>query len=276
MSEQDDYAETAAEAQQQAAAARAAWVTPPAARELLSVIGNGPASQRYLRDASAVHHCRCGVVVDERDGICEACIKVEFDDMRARVLGKARATLPGMPWAHLGNPSIPVVENILAATRQWSASEGLNLVLLGTTGVGKTTAAVAKARHLLDVAKTPEQLRIAAGIRFMPVPDLHRVRTEHRRKGFGGERRNDDPPMVAKAKTTSLLVMDELGFEPVEVAGEIGVVIDVMQSRYNAKPAPLPTIITSGMTQKELAMRYGEATKRRMTEYARVAECFKR
>jgi len=274
MADQDDYVETSAEAQERAAAARSTWVTPPAARELLSILGNGPASERRVCSAPLTHRCRCGVVVEERDGVCDTCVKVELDDMRARALNRARNSLPGMPWAHFGNPDIPVAKAILEAAKQWRVTDGLNLVLLGTTGVGKTTAAVALARHRLDNARTAEQLRIAAGIRFMAAPDLHRIRTEHRRKGFNGERRNDDPPMVSKAKTTTLLILDEVGFEPVEVAGEIGVVIDVMQSRYNAKPAPLPTIITSGMTQKELAMRYGEATKRRMAERARIAECF--
>jgi hypothetical protein len=226
-----------------------------------------------------VHRCRCNEQVPERGDLCPKCAGDEAKELREMVLAKARRSLPAMAHAHLGNPRIGdfVHADILAAVRTWRPLERDNLVLLGDTGCGKTTAAVAAARRILDLAKTPDAVRIAAGTRFASALDLHRARTEHARKGFSAEREDDDPPVIAKAKGCELLVLDEVGFEPEPRAGELGVVLDVMQARYNGRGGQrLPTIVTSGLTEQGLARRYGEATKRRITERARVVSCFGR
>ena len=188
-------------------------------------------------------------------------------------LARARRTLPVMPHAHLGNPKLGtiVAAPILEAVRAWRMTEGLNLVLLGDTGCGKTTAAVALARGLLDLARESEVVRAVSGIRFRSALELHNTRLDHGREGFRAERIRSDPPMVAKAKTTSLLILDEVGFEPEARRDELPVVLDIMQQRYNAG---LVTIVTSGLSEQGLVRRYGEATKRRMTERARVVSVF--
>jgi len=220
------------------------------------------------------HRCRCDREVPSRGDLCADCTNAEIEELRGMALAYARRTLPSMPHAHLGNPELAamVAPDMLRAARTWSVKTG-GLVLLGSTGAGKTTCAVAIARHRLDTAKTAEQVRIAAGIRFMSTLDLHRVRTEHARSGFGAARVDSDPPMVARAKTTALLILDEVGFEPAGRREDIAVVFDVAQARYNAG---LPTIVTSGLSEDELARRYGEATKRRLFERSTVVSSFVR
>lgn len=242
-------------------------VDPAQARAVMALLDNPDPA------APIVHRCRCGEQVPTRADLCGDCMRKEIEDLCAAALRKARASLPSMPHAHFGNPVLAsmVAPEMYQAARTWSVRDG-GLVLLGTTGMGKTTVAVAIARHRLDTAKTAEQVRIAAGIRFMSALDLHRARTEHARAGFSADRVNDDAPAIARAKTTSLLVLDEVGFEPAGRREEIGIVFDIAQARYNAG---LPTIVTSGLSEADIAHRYGEATKRRLCERATVVSVFR-
>ncbi len=244
------------------------------ASTLLSRIGDGGTPS----DAPIVHRCRCGEQVPDRLDICATCAAAELEELRRMALAKARATLPSMPHAHLANPRLgdTVDARILAVvgltvTDRWSPLEGSNLVLLGDTGAGKTTAAVAVARAILDRAKTPEQVRLAQGLRFVTAPQLHTAQSSHAAGGFEAQARGEDAPIVAKAKATALLILDEVGFEPAPRRDTAAVVVDVIQGRYIAG---LPTIVTSGLTEDGLVRRYGEATKRRICGRARVVATF--
>lgn len=263
-----------------ARAAEAAQVHSERLLEDLERIGRDNASDK---SRTVVHFCRCNnggapVVVANRGDLCPKCATAEAEELRAMVLAKARATLPRMAHATFGIGEAGyyalgayVQGPILKSSQTWRATEGTNLVLLGDTGCGKTTAAVAVARRILDSAKTPDQVRIAAGTRFVSVRELHRARAELASAGYSAERVNGEAPAIAKAKRAVLLVLDEVGFEPEVRREQMPIVCDVVQDRYDAG---LVTIVTSGLTELQLAHRYGEATKRRMTERARVVECF--
>ncbi len=213
-----------------------------------------------------VHRCRCGVEVTARLSLCPNCSKEDVETMREVVFGKALRSLPDMPHAVLG-PSLrrSVDVRLMAGVQGWSASSGEGLALLGTSGAGKTTLAVALARHRLNVAKTAAEVKIASSIRFASALELQLERDRLQLSA------TDDGPLMRGALKSALLILDEVGFEHEPRAGIAPVVFTLMQARYNSGK---PTIVTSGLNEKELATRYGDATKRRMCERARVVEAF--
>lgn len=212
-----------------------------------------------------VHRCKCGATLANRWELCSACAATELEELREMALTRSRRTLPPWPHARLG-PALAksVDQRLLEGARGWSALGGLGLVLLGDTGAGKTTLAVALVAHRLDHAKTPEQVRIASAIRFVSVPALQLERDQQK---LGTE----DGPLMRWAKRAALLVLDEVGYEHQARTGLAPVVRDVAQARYDAA---LPTIVTSGLTEAGLVERYGEATKRRLCERAKVVTAF--
>lgn len=237
-------------------------------------------------DADPIFRCRCDAIVTVRGTFCETCSAADLEEFRRARLERARQTLPDWPHADFRNENLSRVVDprIIVAASSWSMTEGTNLVLLGDTGKGKTTAAVALARHRLRKAKTPEQVRIASGIRMISADDLAIARRKH---AFDDRARHTDAPLVRSAKYCELLILDEVGFESTPQKGETEIVFEIMQHRYGKSGEPFrPTIITSGRAETDtvvgtngesvppLVARYGEATKRRMTERARVVQCF--
>jgi DNA replication protein DnaC len=72
----------------------------------------------------------------------------------------------------------------------------------------------------------------------------------------------DEPSEITKARTCSLLVMDDLGWERPHQSQAIA---DVLASRYDEG---VSTIATSGLTLQGLSERYGDAVIRRVCETA--------
>lgn len=217
-------------------------------------------------EGDPVFRCRCGVEVTARLELCPKCAREDVETMREVVFGKALKSLPDMPHAVLG-PSLrrSVDVRLMAGVQGWSASSGEGLALLGTSGAGKTTLAVALARHRLTVAKTAAEVKIASSIRFVSTLELQLER-DRLQLGTG-----DDGPLMRGALKSALLILDEVGFEHEPRSGVAPVVFTLMQARYNSGR---PTIVTSGLTEVELASRYGDATKRRMCERSRVLVAF--
>lgn len=236
-------------------------VTDPA-KTILGMLDSRTVPERF------VHRCQCGVEVRDRGELCPECSEAESGKMRAMLLAAARGTLPAWTHARMGTGhdlGRYVDRRLLEGVRDWSAFGGLGLVLLGDTGTGKTTLAVAMMAFRLDQAKTADQVRVASGIRFVSVPELQLERDQQK---LGTE---GDGPLMRQAKASTLLVLDEVGFEHDPRAGIAPVVFDVAQWRYRRT---LPTIVTSGLTELGLVSRYGDATKRRLTERAKVVTAF--
>ena len=72
-----------------------------------------------------------------------------------------------------------------------------------------------------------------------------------------------EPPVIDDAKRLPLAIIDEVG------AGDAAVLMAVANARYERG---LPTVVTTGMTQRQVFARYGAALWRRLTEGAEVVD----
>jgi len=143
----------------------------------------------------------------------------------------------------------------LASARDWLASERTILVLSGTRGVGKTTAAAWLAAEV-------------DGSRFIDAAHLMRVDV------YSNEEMN---PL----EQCPLLVMDELGGEYMDTKGKLLSLVDgLVNTRYAAK---LRTVITTNMPAEDheepkdvkkpgFKTRYGERVADRIREVGRFVE----
>jgi hypothetical protein len=207
-----------------------------------------------------VHRCACGAEVKRRGDSCGKCD--DGRDTRRALLGRARATLPGS-WDHavLGE-GIPVHPQILAAVTAWKARKG-NLLLCGLSGIGKTTAVVARARQILEQAEAQrlgrETMALAVGLRMVSARDLATCRAKNKL--------GEESTVEATARSARILILDEVGFEEGFNSEAVDVISDVMDARYCPKGEAAPktvTITTSGKPLADLVKRYGIAVVRRM------------
>jgi len=209
----------------------------------------------------------CTVEVATRGDFCPACSAANSRSLRANLLRPARATLPDWAHARFSHPDFArcVDPKLARDAHAWNAAKHSTLALLGDTGMGKTTSAVAICNRILDIAEE----RALPAERFMFARRLRMVRARDisgssKRARLGG----GDSPEVVEATRASLLLLDELGFEQRDDA------IDrILDYRYST-PGKV-TIVTSGLSMPQLASRYGEATRRRFTELGPVLEAWK-
>lgn len=207
--------------------------------------------------------CVCGVAVRFYRDVCPDCIVAQrLADRRLR-LGEAHRSLAGLPWAVWGGrwtkDASPV---IVEAVRLWTRAKG-NLILTGASGCGKTSGAVARSRVILSKAEKggePEDFRFACGIRFAAAVDLATARKQWQ-LGHG------EPPEIETAIDATLLILDELGFEPQTDTA----IPELADLRYRKNRL---TITTSGLRESELIARYGEATVRKLTAMGRIIDGF--
>lgn len=213
--------------------------------------------------ADGVHVCLCGVEVPEWRALCAECQEKQRKADRAMLLRKAYASLPAMPWAVWGSLDGVCRAPIVAAIRAWKAGDQ-GLILAGPSGSGKTSACVAKLRRILDLTRDKQvsldKFRFAARIRFAVAADLALAR----RKWKLGD---GESPAIEEAIGASLLVLDELGYEPTSDTA-IPEIIDARSRRA------APTIVTTGLRFAEIQERYGEATARKMICRGKVVEAW--
>lgn len=163
-----------------------------------------------------------------------------------------------------------------ALAESWTFNDGSRL-LLGPSGIGKSTATIALVRRLcleaieaevraagdeldqrLDDLGQERRVRTSAliqaeGIVWTSARILAAARREH---GFG----SGAPEIVKLAASASLLIIDEMGSELDDRDGDLLAVID---ARYNDGE---PTIATSGLQPTEFVGRYGSAFLRRLSD----------
>lgn len=142
--------------------------------------------------------------------------------------------------------------DFLRAINGWTWGCG-NLLLLGPTGSGRSTAAAVLYRRLLSLAvrdggEAWENARLMA---WFHAGDLAEAKREHS-LGKG------EAPEIGQASRARLLVLDDAGWDR-----DPFVCSFVLKERYERG---YPTIITSGKTEDELIAHYGAPVVRRMTE----------
>jgi hypothetical protein len=129
-----------------------------------------------------------------------------------------------------------------------------SLVLVGDTGHGKTSMACACMRAVIDAGKGDavhlrDRMR-SAGCRFVDAYAIAKCRTQAP-LGCG------EAPEMASALRASLLVLDELGGE----RHDVGPVAELLHERH---ASDRQTIVTTPLTQVQVADRYGDGIARRI------------
>lgn len=157
------------------------------------------------------------------------------------------------------------------------AKHGGRLVL-GPTGIGKSTAGVAVLRRGLDIkphtypdeGEFYDPRRTVAALRSMAycrALDLPNARLEHK---LGDGEAN----AVDAAKRAEFLVLDDVGQESRRAAAD-DVVLEVITTRYDLGK---PTYATTGLKLAAFTDRYGEFVVRKLTEAGglpgRVVDCW--
>lgn len=227
--------------------------------ELLQRIARASGFEDSL-PSGMVFRCRCGIEVPSRGILCAQCGERERAEYRAMCLAPARRTLPTWPHARFGHPQFRAAAELVSVARDWRFGDLVGLTLLGPTGIGKSTLAVALCIEKLERATTPTQVQLASGIRYVLASDLDKARLEH---ALG----RDEPPLVRMAIRAKLLVLDDLGKE--KTKGEV--ITHVLEKRYNLG---LPNLITSELTLRQLGDRYGMSDRRRIAGRVLVASTY--
>jgi DNA replication protein DnaC len=152
---------------------------------------------------------------------------------------------------------------IVEAAETWRRGAG-SMSLLGTSGTGKSSSALALVRRIIDTAERvdlpPGDLAFAKGVRFIEARDLAQARKRHK---LG----NQEAPLERAARAATLLVLDDLGKED---ARDQQPVVEAILGRRTAT-----TIVTSELDPAAITARYGVAIRRRVLEQARVVEAFR-
>lgn len=164
----------------------------------------------------------------------------------------------------LGDPEFPRAvphDKLRTLAAKYTADRG-SLLLLGPSGCGKTTTVQAIVQRLAtEVVESPVLVSAESGDWY----SLGCLRSFVWTTGFAiaYARRNhslgSEPELLVDAKRASLLVVDDVGSEPLAD----NVLFEVVNERYTQQ---LPTIVTSGLTSEGFIARYGDALDRRLTQ----------
>jgi len=182
----------------------------------------------------------------------------ELEERKARARD-VRDRLPRVlrPQAAVERIDRACAPKVAAAARAWRP-KAWNLLLLGPTGVGKSTAAGFAFRRLLGVGvqRGGKPWDFALRLQWFKALDLELARQKHPR-GKG----EDAPAEIVAACAASVLVLDDVGEDRFPEA-----VSEVIVSRYDDG---FPTVITSNLSWPDgLAGHYGEAVARKMAQAA--------
>lgn len=144
-------------------------------------------------------------------------------------------------------------DELFKAADRWEWGSG-NLVIMGGTGLGKSSAAGYLVRKLCGagVAHGGEAYERALLIRWQDASELVAVRRE---APLG-----DTPDVVLRCQRARLLVLDDLKAIDRQ---EVEPVDRVLSFRYDAG---YPTVTTTGLSKADLLKVYGDALCRRLLE----------
>lgn len=201
------------------------------------------------------HVCACGKPFDGDRRTCETCRNEVL--IRHAVTSVAATVPPRFKWAIAADTATLQSRVKLAPERIAKAlaepPDG-DLVLVGNTGTGKTSLAVAM---LASAVRARPELR--SKDRFASTYLLAGARARHP-LGQG------EAPEVQKAMTAPLLLLDDVGSEADD---RRNVISDIVFARHEAD---LPTWVTTGFSPEQLMARYGSALIRRLIEVRKPVE----
>jgi DNA replication protein DnaC len=207
--------------------------------------------------ASACTECpctRCGrrpCVRCGRPSATRSCPDCATAVARAELLAPALASIPRrFAWASFENPDLVARCGADVVRTAFHARSAHRVALLGPSGAGKTSLAVAMLRSVIEAA-TPERAHLASS-RWVTAHDLARARAKYP-LGQG------EAPLIADALDARVLVIDELGSE----VDPSGVVSELLFKRHDNDA---PTWITSWLSPLEIGTKYGGGIARRMLE----------
>ncbi|MEO8905514.1 MAG: hypothetical protein ABI488_23605 [Polyangiaceae bacterium] len=173
------------------------------------------------------------------------------------------APLPRWEFARFENSNFVkrIGPKVLNGISNWSGET--SAIASAETGSGKTAMMVAWLHRKLTKCEAQVQAGAGAAPRmdfaFISGPALSGCR---RRSKIG-----DESPLVELAASTRLLILDELGFEP--ICEEL---LHVVDTRHKLQR---PTAVTTGLTLDGFVGRYGGSLFRKLTEGGSVIEGWK-
>lgn len=201
-------------------------------------------------------------------GPCRRCSDEDAEQERREEvkhsLERSARSLPRWPWARFGDrlfsERTKLAPAMVIAAKAWTVRVG-NLLFSGPTGIGKTSIAVAMLHRLHDRAverdASDAEQRLASGARFITGHELVAAKRAHPLgRGLA--------PIVAEAVDATVLLLDELGFEPQDEA-----TFFVVDERYRKGR---PTIVTTGLDLAGLCAKYGDAWVRRILDLGELFE----
>jgi DNA replication protein DnaC len=203
-----------------------------------------------------------GVAVRQVGRLCAECDEAERLSRRRAMLAAAWASVPpafrGMDARQLvARTRMP--DAVLA--RATEAIARPRVVLVGASGVGKTSLACWMLREVLDAALSSpaDLLRRARWARFVDAGRLCRAVREHP-LGEG------EAAMLSGAIGASICVLDDVGLE-LQLRMPSNPVVDVIRERHAAAK---PTWVTTFLAPQAFENAYGSGTARRVFDGATV------
>lgn len=242
----------------------------------LSDVLAGIRGGRLKQDADGNALCDCGAVLEPSKFICQSCV----EDNRRRAAARSaleqaeayRASIetfaaPGMQqlpdWPHARTDTKAFLDAVHVKLAKVAKRYALDrtLTLLGATGTGKTTCAIAALHHQHDTfvqqtlaqhSRPAPQLALLRRLVWTTATALAQARRQHP-LGVG------EAPLIERALNAPLVIIDDLGHEPLG-GSELWEVVDSAYQR-GAK-----LLITSGLRPAAIRERYGDAFFRRISE----------
>lgn len=193
---------------------------------------------------------QCATMVAAPATVCERCALAKRS---ARLVAESLATVPeSYRWASFAAPELKArVQNPLAVTQARAKRHQTSILFVGAAGAGKTSLAVATLRDRVE-ATPGERALFAPAWRL----GIARARSE-----------DSDPHLVKSAAACDLLVLDDLGSERAVASNPVP---DILFERHAEGRA---TWITTWMSPKEVADRYGDGIARRVYERTVPIDC---